>query len=129
MSFAYPAPMAGGRRAVGPLPDLLTLVLLLAVLAPVGVTFGRLPLWHAFTQPWPAFLAGAFCCGLAAMQRRASPWLLAVLVLGALATAFTLYRLMPGPTLALRDHQLRTLVHQWLTALRNGQPVYDDLAV
>src|SRR5438132_12946456 len=106
MAFSNPARLYGNGRLLRPLPDLLSLLLLLAVLAPAGVMFGRLPIWHGFTPPWPAFLAGALCCGLAAMQRRAGWWLIATLVLGAGATAIVLYRLVPGPTPALRDAQV-----------------------
>src|SRR5437763_1853837 len=110
MAFSNPARPDGDGRVARPLPDLLSLVLLLAVLAPAGVMIGRLPVWHGFTPPWPALLAGAFCCGLASMQRRTGWWLLVTVVLGAGATAIVLYRLVPGPTLALRDAQLRALL-------------------
>ena len=110
-------------------PDLPSLLLLIVVLAPVGVVFGKLPFWARFTQPWPAFLCGASCCGLASMNRRADWWLVVVIVLGACFTAAVLYGLMPGPTPAFRDQQLRSHLLLWFHQIRDGQEVYDDLAV
>ncbi len=120
---------AGRAGPVRLLPDLLTLGLLLAVLAPVGVVFGQLSFWQRFQQPWPAFLAGALCCGLVAMLRRPGWFLLAIVLVGVLATTLVMYRLMPGPSLALRDEQFRDRLQLWLTQARDGQQVYDDLAV
>jgi len=128
-SVRQAAERSRSRASVPLLPDLLSLILLLAALAPVGVEFGRLEFWRPFTQPWPAFLCGAACCGLAAMNRRAGWWLLAALVLGALATTVTLYTMLPGPSWALRDSQLRELVATWIQQLRDGQPIFEDLAV
>ncbi|MHB8577500.1 MAG: transglutaminase domain-containing protein [Dehalococcoidia bacterium] len=103
--------------------------MLLAVLAPVGVTFSRLSMWHGFTVPWPAFLAGALCCGLATTQRRAGWWVLTVLVLGIVATVLTLVVLVPGPSLALRDEQVRSHLLLWINGVRDNTQIFDDLAV
>lgn len=132
MAYPDPARPGDGTPASRPyplVPDLLSIALLLAVLAPVGIEFGRLSFWDRFTQPWPALLCGALCCGLAALNRRPGWWLAVVVALGGLFTAVALYRLMPGPSLALRDQQLRAYLLQWIDQLRGGQEVYADLAV
>jgi transglutaminase-like putative cysteine protease len=129
MASSDSAAPARSARSARPLPDLVSLTLLLAVLAPVGVTFSRLSLWHGFTAPWPAFLAGALCCGLATTQRRACWWVLAVLVLGIVATALTLFVLVPGPSLALRDEQVRSHLLLWINGVRDNTQIFDDLAV
>jgi hypothetical protein len=93
---------AGRGRTLGsapgaqPLPDFLSLLLLLAVLLPVGVVLGRLDFWQPYDQPWPALLAGAAACGLAAMLRRPGWALVLVMALGVGAALFALARDIPA---------------------------------
>ncbi|GEM_PF-3320243 len=125
-----PAAAGSGRSAsFRPLPDLLSLLLLVAALTPAAVVFSRLSLWDRYQQPWPAFICGAACCGLAAVARRPAWLLLLALALGVAAVYATVLRVQPGPGLSLADDQARTHLLQWWRLLRDGDAVHDDLAV
>jgi transglutaminase-like putative cysteine protease len=120
---------SGRPAALRPLADLLAVALLLAVLAPAAIVFSDLSLWDRYQQPWPAFLCGAACCGLAAISRRPG-WLLLLAVLCGVAAVYaTLVHAQPGPGLRLADEQARTHLLQWWRLLRAGEPIHDDLAV
>ena len=119
----------GSAPGVLPLPDLLSLLLLLAVLAPVGYTFGQLDFWRLYDPPWPAFLAGAACCGLVAMLRRPSWALTGVLLLGVGAALFAVARDLPAGDGWQRFEAARTLMLNWARMVRDGQPVQDNRAV
>jgi transglutaminase-like putative cysteine protease len=119
----------GSAPGVLPLPDLLSLLLLLVVLAPVGYTFGQLEFWRMYDQPWPAFLAGAACCGLVAMLRRPNWALFGVLLLGIGAALFALARDIPVGDGWQRFTAARTLLLDWARMVRDGQPVQDNRAV
>jgi transglutaminase-like putative cysteine protease len=126
---------AGRGRTLGsapgaqPLPDFLSLLLLLAVLLPVGVVLGRLDFWQPYDQPWPALLAGAAACGLAAMLRRPGWALVLVMALGVGAALFALARDIPAGDGWQRFEAARTLLLNWARLVKDGQPVQDNRAV
>jgi hypothetical protein len=128
--MASPA-AAGPRRpaVLRPFSDLLSVALLVAALAPAAVVFSRLSLWNHYQQPWPAFLCGAACCGLAAVARRPGRLVLLALALGVVAVYATLLQAQPGPGLRLADAQARAQVMEWWRLLRGGEAIHDDLAV
>ncbi len=128
--MAFSAAAGSGRPAVfRPLADLLAVALLLAVLAPAAIVFSNLSLWDRYQQPWPAFLCGAACSGLAAVSRRPGWLVLLAGLCGVAAVYATLVHAQPGPGLRLADEQARMHMLQWWRLLRQGEPVHDDLAV
>lgn len=128
--MALSAAAGSGRPAVfRPLADLLAVVLLVAVLAPAAVVFSNLSMWDRYQQPWPAFLCGAACCGLAAVARRPGRLLLFAALLGVAAVYLTIVHAQTGPGLRLADERARLHILQWLRLLRDGAAIHDDLAV
>ncbi|HLZ69170.1 MAG TPA: hypothetical protein VKV26_04590, partial [Dehalococcoidia bacterium] len=128
--MASPAAAGSGRTAAARTPsDLLSVVLLVAVLAPGAVVFSGLDVWARYQPPWPAFVCGTACCGLAATARRPGWLLVLALALGLAATYATLLQAQPGPGLRLADEQARLHLLHWLRLLWRGEAIHDDLAV
>lgn len=126
---SFAAAGSGRPAAFRPLAGLLAVALLIAVLAPAAIVFSNLSLWDRYQQPWPAFLCGAACCGLAAVARRPGWLLLLALLLGVAAVYTTLLHAQPGPGPRLAEAQARAHVLNWWRLLSDGKPIHDDLAV
>jgi len=132
MAFSLPMRRrlaTGSGPGVQPLPDLLSLLLLLATLAPAAFAVSALDFWRAYDAPWPAFLAGAALCGLAAMLRRPAWALAGLFVLGIAVAVFALAREIPGLSAWERFEAARTLLLTWARAIRHGDVVRDNRAV
>jgi transglutaminase-like putative cysteine protease len=119
----------GSGPGAQPLPDLLSLLLLLATLAPAAFAVSALDFWRPYDAPWPAFLAGAALCGLAAMLRRPAWALAGLFVLGIAVAVFALAREITGFSAWERFEAARTLLLTWAQAIRHGEVVRDNRAV